>query len=158
LFGVPYDYRFMSDEYYSSSGFIDNVKALIEKAYTINKGRRVFLIGHSNGGPTMYSFLTSKKVSQEWKDRYMAGMIGLSGNFLGQMNCITSFLYNPDSSNQEMAASWEANYGSVTWGGFEPALSANIVTTFANTPQEKNYSSSLVDVSQLFEDIGGFHV
>jgi hypothetical protein len=82
MFGAPYDYRFMSSKQLTSSGLVQQLKGLIEQAYTLSGNRKVVLLGHSNGGPTMYSFFTEPEqtgITQEWKDKYVAAMIGLSG-------------------------------------------------------------------------------
>lgn len=153
LFGVPYDYRLMSDASLTANGFISSVTNLIEHVVKLNQGRKVVVIGHSNGGPTMYTYLTSTSVRQTWKDTHIQAMVGLSGNYLGQMNCISTFLYNPEALRQDMAGSWEANYGSITWGGYEPALVYTIVTTYSHTPQEKNYTASVADLADLFTSV-----
>jgi hypothetical protein len=154
LFGVPYDYRLMSDKMYSSTGFITDLMQLIEKTYSLNGGRKVFLIGHSNGGPTMYTFLRSSQVSLEWKQTYMAGMIGLSGNFLGQMNSIRDYTYHTNPKQQNMTCSWEGSLGSVTWGGYEPVQIVPIVSTYVGTPAERNFSAKMDDLYSLFEESG----
>lgn len=84
LFGAPYDYRFMSVTSLIKSGLIRSLMGLVEKAYRLSGGKKVVLMGHSNGGPTLYSFFTASSVdntlvTQEWKDKYVAAMIGLSG-------------------------------------------------------------------------------
>ncbi len=157
LFGVPYDYRYMSDNSLTSIGFIQQLQELIEKVYHLNNQRKVILIGHSNGGPTMYTFLTSAIINQAWKDKHIAAMIGLSGNFLGQMNALSSYLYNEDPIDQEMECSWESNVGSVTWGGYEGVKDIPIVTTYYNQPEkEKNYTSQLNDLVSLFDSVGKY--
>ena len=50
---------------------------------------RFIIIGHSNGGPTAYTFLDS--MTDSWKEKYIAGFVSLSGNFLGQMNGFSAF-------------------------------------------------------------------
>lgn len=112
LFGAPYDYRFMSSNSLTQIGFISDLKSLVEHAYLLNNRQKVLLVGHSNGGPTMYSFLTSKLISPAWKDKYIAAMVGLSGNFLGQMNGYRVFAYSSfGAAEQRMYATWEASYG-----------------------------------------------
>lgn len=84
LFGAPYDYRFISTQSLIASGLVQALMDLVEKAYRLSGGKKVVLMGHSNGGPTLYSFFTasavdSTLVTQEWKEKYVAAMIGLSG-------------------------------------------------------------------------------
>lgn len=154
LFGVPYDYRLMSDRALSSVGFIQHLKSLVESAYHKNGDRKVLLVGHSNGGPTMYTFLQSSLVSQSWKKTYVAGMIGLSGNYLGQMNMIRDFTHHDNPKQQNMTCSWEATVGSITWGGYEAVKDVPIVTTRVGTTSERNYTAKVEDLAQLFTESG----
>lgn len=154
LYGVPYDYRLMSDRSFIAAGFIQDVKLLVEKVYVLNGNRRVFFVGHSNGGPTMYTFLQSSLLSADWKKKYVAGMIGLSGNFLGQMNAMYDYTYNENTSEQNMVGSWEGAMGSVTWGGYEAVQDVPIITTYVGTPSERNYTAKMDDLVQLFVDSG----
>lgn len=153
LFGAPYDYRYMSPSALARNGFVAALQTLVEQASNINGGRPVMLIGHSNGGPTMYSFLAS--VPAAWRAQYIAGMIGLSGNFLGQLNGYESFLYSPDLERLFMLTSWEATYTTASWGGY-PGLQAidPVVTTYKGTSQESNYSVALTSMTSLFESAG----
>jgi hypothetical protein len=84
MFGAPYDYRFMSSKALIASGLVQQLTDLVEKAYKRGGNRKVVIMGHSNGGPTLYSFLTAHDqdnsvVPQQWKDKYIAAFIGLSG-------------------------------------------------------------------------------
>lgn len=151
LFGVPYDYRLMSSRSYEATGFIQALKNLIEHAYHSNGNKKVIIAGHSNGGPTMYSFLTSSIVPQQWKDQYIAAMISLSGNMLGQMNVIYDAVI-PYTGNMAMEWSWEGNYGSLPWGDYSPVRDIPIVTTYYYTAMEKNYTSKLEDLVALFKE------
>lgn len=154
LYGVPYDYRLMSDRSFTAAGFIQEVKQLVEKVYTLNGNRRVFFVGHSNGGPTMYAFLQSSLLNVDWKKKYVAGMIGLSGNFLGQMNAIYDYTYDENTHEQNMVGSWEGAMGSITGGGYAAVADVPIITTYVGTPSERNYTAKMEDLVQLFEDSG----
>lgn len=155
LFGIPFDYRFMSEDGLDSVGFLEELQSFIEKVYYLNNQQKVLLIGHSNGGPTMYTFLTSSKLSQAWKDKYIAAMIGLSGNFLGQMNAIHPYLYGNDLLEQEMICSWEASFGSLPWGDYPSVKDIPIVTTYVNQEEkEKTYTSQRDDLVNLFTSVG----
>ena len=147
LFGAPYDYRYLSVSSLKRIGFIDQLKGLVEAVYTLNNYRKVILIGHSNGGPTLYAFLSSLESS--WKDSYVAGIIPLSGNFLGTMNVIKSFIYSQDSGRQEMVNSWEAQYTSFAWGGYSRVKHITVVTTFVDSPREKTYNPSPENVNEM---------
>eukprot|EP01034_Spumella_vulgaris_P032425 gene32425-40021_t len=139
----------MSSKSLAKIGFFQQLKDLIEKAYRLNGSRRVILMGHSNGGPTMYSFLTSDFVTQTWKNKYIGAMVGLSGNFLGQMNMYRPFAYSPSAGEQEIMASWEASYGSATWGGYGPTQDTTIVQTYTGTANEMKYTAKYEDVLSL---------
>lgn len=154
LFGAPYDYRYMSNKSFLKNGFYQQLKELVEKAYLLNGKNRVLLMGHSNGGPTMYGFLTSHFVSQEWKDTFIAGMVGLSGNFLGQMNMLRSYIAPMTEPEQVMIASWEASYGTCPWGGYDAVNSIKVVTTHVNTSEQRSYTTKLADLVDMYTEAG----
>lgn len=147
-FGQPYDYRYLSIESFNTIGFNNELKELVEKAYNLNHQQKVILIGHSNGGPTLYYFLSSMSI--EWKEKYLAALIGLSGNFLGQLNGIKSFIYSDNQITQNMMNTWEAQYKSFTWGEYIP--SQTVVTTYFNTVNEKKYTTSTNDIIELLKN------
>jgi lysophospholipase III len=147
-FGVPYDYRYLGKQSLTQIGFISKLQLLIEKSYQLNHQKKAVLIGHSNGGPTLYYFL--EKMSQEWKEKYLSAMIGLSGNFLGQLNGIKTFIYSENSITQQMMNTWEAQYNSLTWHGYQP--SQTLVITYANTSSEKRYTTNMNDILALLSD------
>lgn len=156
LFGAPYDYRLMSDYSLTACGFIGSMKSLIETAYEKAGQKRVILVGHSNGGPTMYTFLTSSQLSQEWKDKHLAAMVGLSGNFLGQFNVIGDFILrssDDENSDIDTECGWEGDYGSLPWGDYSGTKDVVFVTTYAGTAQEKNYTPRLSDLVSLFQSV-----
>jgi hypothetical protein len=148
-FGAPMDYRFMSPKTLQAVGFIDSLKTLVETAYNRNNRRRVMLVGHSNGGPTMYSFVTS--MSQEWKDKHIAGIVGLSGNFLGQMNCVKAFIDQSPSSL--MMATWEAQYMSMPWGNYTAVTDIPIVITHPDSAKTVSYTAKVSDLGNLFDHL-----
>lgn len=154
LFAAPYDYRYSSPASYDNTGYNLEVKRLVEKAYFLNNGAKVMLIGHSNGGPTMYSFLQSKYISQAWKDKYLEGMVGLSGNFLGQMNEYSEFMYSENTLMQNMTCSWEAQYASAPYGGYNEVYDVPVFTTYDGSENESKYTSALLNMTVLFDSIG----
>jgi hypothetical protein len=155
-FGAPYDYRYMSASALQRTGFVRQLQTLVEKASKLNYGARVMLIGHSNGGPTIYSFLGA--MTAEWKEQYISGMIGLSGNFLGQMNAYKTFFVTNSLERQRMITTWEATYTGATWGSYAGLRGVGpILTTYASSPateSEANYTSSLADMRALFRSVG----
>lgn len=153
MYAVPYDYRFMSATSFEQLGFVTKLMAEIEQAYLHNGKRRVIVAGHSNGGPTMYSFFISKLVPYAWKQKYVAAMISLSGNMLGQMNCIYDAV-KPINHFLNTTWTWEGNYGSLPWGGYDLVKDIPIVTTFYQTAQEKNYTAQLDSLQDMFNHAG----
>jgi lysophospholipase III len=147
-YGVAYDYRYLGTQSLTHIGFISKLQILIEKSYRLNDGKKAVLMGHSNGAPTLYYFLQA--MSQEWKEKYLSAVIGLSGNFLGQLNGIKSFIYSDNIITQEMMNTWEAQYNSLTWGEYQP--SHTIVITYANTSSEKQYTTNTNDILTLLLD------
>lgn len=150
LFAVPYDYRLMSSVELTRNGWIPHLQHRIESAHAAN-GKKILLIGHSNAGQTMYSFL--KGVDPVWKAAHIEGMIGLSGNYLGQMNCIYPYT-TPPTQRTDMENGWEGNYGSLPWGGYAAVKDIPVVVTFQSTDQEKNYTSAMDSLVDMFYSVG----
>jgi uncharacterized alpha/beta hydrolase family protein len=144
----------MSTASLGAIGFLDAVTSLIEVTYANNLFQRLVLIGHSNGGSTIYSFLVSKDFA--WKQKYIAGIIALSGNYLGQMNAYETFITydSAGSARQRCTTSWEASFMSAPYGEFEQVNEIPVVTTNAGTSQEKNFTSRLEDMASLFTTAG----
>lgn len=152
-FGAPYDYRYMSKKSLSRNGFILAMKNLVEQAFNVNKGKRVVVIGHSNGGPTLLSFLSA--MDQSWKDNYIAALIGLSGNYLGQMNAVLPFIDPDESGEKEMTNSWEAQYLSAPWGSYDGVSNLTVVTTYAGIASKESYFTAKTDdIVKLLESGG----
>lgn len=70
LRGAPYDFRYAP---HSHPEFMENFTKLIEETYEQNENTKVLLVAHSLGGIFSTYFLNTK--TQEWKDRYLAGLI-----------------------------------------------------------------------------------
>lgn len=150
-FGVPYDFRFSTAEGLASTGLFSDLKNLIEKNSRL-RSTKAFLIGHSNGGPTIYSFLAS--MTLDWKKTYLAGVINLSGNLLGQMNAYAAFFHPVSKDMQRMETSWEATYTSAPWGDYEGLAEVkDFIVTYNGTDQETQYSPRLADMQKLFNSI-----
>jgi hypothetical protein len=151
-FGIPYDFRYSSAESLTAIGFIDNLKTLIERSYKL-RHEKAFLMGHSNGGPTIYTFLSL--MSKQWKGKYLGGMITLSGNLLGQLNAFSCFFHTNRLDSQAMSTSWEATYTSTPWGNYQglSEIKDFIITYNGNDEKETHYSSSLSDMQSLFSSV-----
>jgi hypothetical protein len=152
-FGIPYDFRFSTVEAFTAIGFIDQFKKLVEENYEKSGGKtKGVILGHSNGGPTIYSLLLG--LSKEWKEKYLSGIITLSGNMLGQLNCYGSYFYTTNSQYQRMETSWEASYCSAPWGDYEGYSElTDFIVTYSGTDQEKQYSPRLTDMQSLFQSV-----
>lgn len=150
-FAAPYDYRYMTPLSLDRIGFTVELKGLVERTFE-QQNVKTFLIGHSNGGPTAYSFLQS--VDSSWKDKYIAGMITLSGNMLGQMNMIRPFLFSSSATVQQMILSWEASYTSLSWGDYPMVRDIPVATVFSGTDNERNYTVKPQDLKELFSRAG----
>lgn len=73
-----YDSRLSPD----LGGFLPRTKKLIEDTYRAAGGRRVHLVGHSNG--PLYAQYLLTHTSAAWKARYIHGFTPIAGNFPGQ--------------------------------------------------------------------------
>lgn len=81
LFIAPYDWR-MAPVVIDS--FSSQMKELIEKAVKIN-GEKVTIMGYSCGGYTLQQFLT-KKITEEWKHKYIEKIVLTVPSFGGSMD------------------------------------------------------------------------
>lgn len=87
LFGAPYDWRLPVDVLMASTNLLGtnntyetDLRLLIEHAFN-STGRRVHLVTHSLGGPTILYFLNRRTL--EWKDKYIASFVPIAGPFAG---------------------------------------------------------------------------
>lgn len=82
LFGIPYDWRYGMAQ---TETFWNQVKDLIEDAYSKNNNQKVVLIGHSMGGIFINYFCTVK-TKKEWRDKYIDSAFlvapSIGGSFL----------------------------------------------------------------------------
>jgi hypothetical protein len=80
MFAASYDFRY-GPAALIESGFLDQVKALVKKAYQGNGNKKVYFTGHSYGCSIAQYVL--KSLSQSFKDNYIAGFVSFSGPYLG---------------------------------------------------------------------------
>ena len=95
LLGAPYDFRLMADDAYVRR-FFGELKALIEESYektrTCDTGpKRVFVMGHSLGGPVLLHFLNTH-VDQAWKDQYIRAFITVGSPWTGSPKAYRTLL------------------------------------------------------------------
>ena len=97
LFGAPYDWR---NAPHNIEYYYEALKDLIETAYHMNNNEKVCLYTYSCGGMVTHYFLT-RKVSEEWKEKYIHKVIWASPSIGGSMDAVTAsykhtFQYLPD--------------------------------------------------------------
>lgn len=73
-----------------SAEYFANLKDLVEETYTLNNNTKVLFVVHSMGGPMTLHFLQMQ--SQSWKDKYVQGMVSLSGAFAGSVKTLKVFV------------------------------------------------------------------
>ncbi|PWW66807.1 lysophospholipase-3 [Actinokineospora spheciospongiae] len=73
-----YDSRLTPD----MGGFLPRTVRLIEDTVRANGGRKVHLVGHSNG--PLYAHYLLTHTTREWRDRHIHGFTPIAGNFPGQ--------------------------------------------------------------------------
>eukprot|EP00039_Didymoeca_costata_P018871 m.335332 g.335332 ORF g.335332 m.335332 type:complete len:426 (+) comp17571_c0_seq1:2-1279(+) len=76
LFGITYDWRFSSIQMEAPGGLYQQIKELIEHAYTTNNNRKVILQSCSFGPTVAYTFL--QKQTQAWKDKYISLFVAIA--------------------------------------------------------------------------------
>ncbi|KAH7827936.1 putative lysophospholipase III [Monocercomonoides exilis] len=84
LFGAPYDWRLANAKQVMSNGMYAQLKDLIERAYSLNDGKKVHVLGHSCGCIFLRQFL-SDYVTNEWKKKYIASFISTNGPYSGSV-------------------------------------------------------------------------
>ncbi|GCC35845.1 phosphatidylcholine-sterol acyltransferase isoform X1 [Chiloscyllium punctatum] len=79
---APYDWRVAA---YEQEEYFDKLKQLIEEMYTAHN-KPVYLLGHSMGNLYILYFL--KEQSQEWKDKFINGLISLGAPWGGTVKSL----------------------------------------------------------------------
>ena len=74
--------------------FFADLKVLVEKAYEINGGAQVTIVGHSMGGRMSLIFLQMQ--TQEWKDKYIKSFISLATPWGGSFKSVKALIYGDD--------------------------------------------------------------
>ena len=86
IFGAPYDWRLNP---ITMDTYFFDLKNLIENAYKINNNVKVIIYSMSAGTMALHEFLT-KYVTQDWKDKYISGVIFHAPSFSGAFNAFQS--------------------------------------------------------------------
>eukprot|EP00823_Brevimastigomonas_motovehiculus_P003551 TRINITY_DN217_c1_g2_i2.p1 TRINITY_DN217_c1_g2~~TRINITY_DN217_c1_g2_i2.p1 ORF type:complete len:384 (+),score=74.07 TRINITY_DN217_c1_g2_i2:170-1321(+) len=156
LFALPYDWR-QYDVSLGEHGFFKRVQLLIEKVYEANQQKRVIIIAHSNGPAIMYGFAMNMTLA--WRNKYIAGLVGLSGNFAGQLDCIEEFLWDrhttviPDRAlDRQVQSTWEASYFCSAYPPTVPSRLVLVSTETASPSSTHNYTAS--EIPRLLSEYG----
>ena len=94
LFGAPYDWRLpvdylmRTDALGTNHTYEEDVRMLIERAYQSAGNKKVHLVTHSMGGPTVLYFLNHQ--TTEWRATYIASYIPIAGPFAGTLKALKS--------------------------------------------------------------------
>lgn len=93
LFGAPYDFRYgLAAEGHPShvgSKFLQDLKALVEKASTCNGGKPVILLSHSLGGLFVLQLLNRNPLS--WRKKFIQHFVALSAPWGGTVEQMLTF-------------------------------------------------------------------
>ena len=107
-----------SNDVISGPSFVQNTINVVKSAYNSAGRQKVYLMAHSNGPMMTLHFLNS--VTQEFKNKYIAGFIPLSGNFAGQGLFIAVFLqgflvsdFSFSKETVDVQQRWTQNYFSL---------------------------------------------
>ena len=165
LFGAPYDWRLPVDYLYShdifgtNQTFEQDVIDLVEKAFNAT-GKRVSLITHSMGGPTVLYFLNRRPL--EWKETYIENFVPIAGPWAGTLKALKTQVSGDNMglqiplvdlsllSEKDIARNMRDSGG--TSYLVPDADYYGDVVFVENKARGKNYTSS--DFGQMWTDIG----
>jgi pimeloyl-ACP methyl ester carboxylesterase len=153
LFGAPYDFRYGPGTKSSSVGakYLENLRKLVEEAYTSNGDKQVILVSHSLGGLWVLYFLNQQPLS--WRKRYIKHFVAIAAPWGGTVQEMRTFasgyslgipLVNPLLVREEQRSS-ESNL----WLLPIPEVFGNRTLVIT---EQKHYSAS--DMPEFFTDIG----
>ncbi len=165
LFGVPYDWRLPVDSLMSSTTLLGtnntfevDLRLLIEHAYNKTGGKRVHIVTHSMGGPTLLYFLNRRSLA--WKDKYVASFVPIAGPFAGALKALRAMVSGDNMGLEVPLVKWSLLNENDIMNNFREAGSASYIAPdydyygdqiFITTPT-RNYTAA--DFGQMFSDIG----
>lgn len=88
LFGIPYDWRYGMAH---PDAFWNQVKELVEIAYTKNNNEKVILVGHSMGS-IFINYFCMTKMTKEWRDKYIDSAFLIAPSMGGSYLSFTTIL------------------------------------------------------------------
>lgn len=153
LFGAPYDFRYGPGTKSSSVGakYLENLRKLVEEAYTSNDNKQVILVSHSLGGLWVLHFLNRQPLS--WRKQYVKHFVAIAAPWGGTVQEMKTFasgyslgipLVNPLLVREQQRSS-ESNL----WLLPVPEVFGNRTLVIT---EQKHYSAS--DMPEFFTDIG----
>jgi lysophospholipase-3 len=158
LRGAPYDFRLVADETYLKDYFYA-LKALIEETYDKTREcpsgpKRVFVTGHSLGGPVFLYFLNTY-VDRAWKDTYIQAFITFGSPWTGSPKAYRTLLSGDTEgmvgSDMEFLAA-ERELGGLLW--MAPFQAHHADRDFVSVGGEE-YGVSPEDIERVFGEIAG---
>jgi triacylglycerol esterase/lipase EstA (alpha/beta hydrolase family) len=165
LFGAPYDWRLPVDALMASTNllgtnntFETDLRLLIERAYNVSGGKRVHIVTHSLGGPTILYFLNKRTLA--WKTQYVASFVPIAGPFAGALKSLRAMISGDNMGMQIPILNWSLLSEAQIARNFRQSGSTAYIApdydyygsqVFVETPT-KNYTAS--DFGQMFTDLG----
>lgn len=150
-----YDSRLTPD----IGGFLARTMKLIEATYRAAGGRRVHLVGHSNG--PLYAQYLLTHTTAAWKARYIHGFTPIAGNFPGQgvlyplfftgLNTV-DFAFPATRANAESSARMYLSAPSSYMSAATPAVFGRTETVVRDDRTGRRYTPA--DYPALFSDAG----
>mmetsp|Transcript_38027 Transcript_38027/g.92531 ORF Transcript_38027/g.92531 Transcript_38027/m.92531 type:complete len:649 (+) Transcript_38027:242-2188(+) len=133
---VPYDWRLDYEMLEDRDGTFTKLKSSIE-AYVKTNGQKAVIMGHSMGGPFVFTFLTWADDQEEgWCEKYIHTYLDLAGPMLGLPKAASALLSGEEKSvnaaapiagliesvfgrkkRHELLATWGALWGMLPIGG-----------------------------------------
>eukprot|EP00730_Choanoeca_flexa_P017966 TRINITY_DN8709_c0_g1_i4.p1 TRINITY_DN8709_c0_g1~~TRINITY_DN8709_c0_g1_i4.p1 ORF type:complete len:452 (+),score=95.23 TRINITY_DN8709_c0_g1_i4:2-1357(+) len=154
LFNVPFDWRYPLD---GLSTTYAATKAIVELAYKRNNNRKVALMSVSWGPQVALGFL--HRMTQEWKDTYIAWYVAESPLYAGSpvavMSAVSGYAIDPSNPSSALLARAATITIAGTVNLFPRLGTTNTTwdneTTLVETPS-RNYTAA--DYGRLYADMG----
>jgi hypothetical protein len=166
LHAVPYDWRqsslTLNDASAGSSSFFSRLQALIERSYHTNHARRVVIL--SNGAGSDHSLTFLRLQDNDWKKKFLAGFIALSGEFAGNMENLLAVTTGRNNKANSMfptdikRQTFMELYQSMEYYAYKlPFYSVFGEDNVLLTTPTRRYTSKAADLHQLLVDCGALH-
>ncbi len=142
----------------TNNTFEVDLRLLIERAFNTSGGRRVHIVTHSMGGPTLLYFLNRRSLA--WKDKYVASFVPIAGPFAGALKALRAMVSGDNMGLEIPLVKWSLLSEDDIARNFRQSGSASYIApdydyygdqVFITTPT-RNYTAA--DFGQMFTDIG----